>query len=111
MVIGIEADVFEVVVFAAGADAFLGVGGAARFVGAFGLAKKNRDELVHAGVREQEVRRIWEQAGRRHNGVPLGLEEVEEVLADAATGSDLGGLRHGEQSEGEIRPMPATRRV
>src|SRR5580693_10180369 len=41
VVIGVEADVVEVVVFAAGADAFLGVGGAGRLVGTFDLAKKN----------------------------------------------------------------------
>ena len=68
--------------FAAGADAFLGVGGAAGRVGTFDLAEKNRDELVHARVGEQEVRRIGQQARRRHDGVLLRLEEVEERLAD-----------------------------
>ena len=40
VVIGVEADVFEVVVFAAGADAFLGVGGAPGFVGALGPGRE-----------------------------------------------------------------------
>ena len=57
VVIGVQADVFQVVVLAAGADALLGVGGAAGLVGAFGLAEENGHELVHAGVGEQQVRR------------------------------------------------------
>ena len=82
VVIGVEADVFEVVVLAAGADALLGVGGAARRVRTFCLAEKNRDELVHAGVREQEVRRIGHEARRRHDGVLLRFEEIEKRLAN-----------------------------
>jgi hypothetical protein len=62
VVISIEADVFKVVVFAAGADAFLGVGGAGV---AFGddagpfrdvrgaLTQEDGHELVHAGVGEE----------------------------------------------------------
>ena len=82
MVISVETDVVEVVVLAASADALLCVGGAARCVRALGLAEKNRDELVHARVREQQVRRIGHEARRRHDGVRLRLEEVEERLAD-----------------------------
>jgi len=41
VVIGVETDVFEVVVFATGANAFLGVGGATGLVGTFGLAKED----------------------------------------------------------------------
>ena len=46
------ADVFEIVVFAAGADAFLGGGGAV-VVAAF-EAQENLLELVHAGVGEEQ---------------------------------------------------------
>ena len=62
VVIGVEADVVEVVVLAAGADAFLGVGGAGRMIGAFHLPEKDGDELVHAGIREKQVRRIGHEA-------------------------------------------------
>jgi len=41
MVIGVGADVLEVVVLAAGANALLGVGRTARRVGAVGLAEKD----------------------------------------------------------------------
>src|ERR1035441_9147142 len=53
VVIGVEADVVEVVVLAAGADALLRVRRATGRVGALGLAKEDGHELVHAGVREQ----------------------------------------------------------
>ncbi len=46
------ADIVEIVVLAAGADAFLGVGGAG--VGAFFLAEEDRLELVHPGVGEEQ---------------------------------------------------------
>ena len=61
---------------------------AARYVG-FALAEEDGDELVHAGVCEQQVRRIGHQGGRRHDCVLLRLEEVEERLAD------LRGRHHG----------------
>ena len=48
----------------------------------FFLAEENGDELVHAGVREEQVRRIRHEAGRRHDGVLLRLEEIEERLAN-----------------------------
>jgi hypothetical protein len=66
-------------------DALLGVGGATGCVRAFRLAEEDRHELVHAGVREQQVRRIGQKARGRHNGVLLRLEEVEERLADLRT--------------------------
>ena len=93
--VGVEADVFEVVVFAAGADAFLGVGGAAGLVGTFGLAEEDGHELVHAGVGEQQVGAVRHEAGRRHNGVLLRLEEVEKVLPDLAARAYLRAGHHG----------------
>ena len=82
VVIGIETDVVEVIVFAAGADALLGVRRATRRVGALGLAEEDGHELVHAGIREQQVGRVRHQRGRGNDGVLLRLEEVEERLAD-----------------------------
>ena len=61
---------------AAGADALLGVGGAAGGVRAGLLAKEDRHELVHAGVGEQQIRRGRHKAGRGHNGVLLFLKEI-----------------------------------
>ena len=86
VVIGIEADIFQIVVFAAGSDAFLGVGRAPRGVGAFDLSKEDRDKLIHAGIGEQEVRRVGQQRGGRHNGVLLRFEEIEEALPDLGCG-------------------------
>ena len=95
VVVGVEADVFEVVVLAAGADAFLGVGGAGVAAGdgagplgdvRGALAEEDRHELVHAGVGEQQVGRVRHQARGGHDGVPLRLEEIEERLAYFRTG-------------------------
>jgi hypothetical protein len=91
VVIGVETDVFEVVVFATGANALLRVRCARRQtrnragplidLGLL-LAEEDRHKLVHAGIGEQQIRRVGHQARRRHNGVLLRLEEVEERLAD-----------------------------
>src|ERR1043165_7239345 len=51
------------------------------------LAKENGDELVDAGVGEEQVRRIGHEARRRHDGVLLRLEEVEKRLADLRAGA------------------------
>ena len=91
VVVGVEADIIEVVVFASGADAFLGVRRALvgagnracpfRDIGGF-LAEENGDELVHAGVREKQVRRVGHEARGGDDGVLLLAEEIEERLAD-----------------------------
>ena len=54
VVIGVVADVLEVVVFAAGADALLGIRGAGRGVGSFFDAKEERDEGIHPGICKQQ---------------------------------------------------------
>ena len=91
VVIGVEADIFEIVMFAAGADAFLGVGGAGvaagNGAGPFvdvrrALAQEDGHELVHAGVGEEQVRGIGHEAGRGHDGVLLRLEEIQKRLAN-----------------------------
>jgi hypothetical protein len=86
VVVGVETDVIEVVVLAAGTDAFLGVGGAAGGVGALGLVEEDGHELVHAGVGEEQVGAVRQEAGRGDDGVLLRPEEVEERLADLRAG-------------------------
>ena len=88
VVIGVVADVFEVVVFAAGADALLGIGGAGRIVGGFFDAEEKRHERVHPGIGEEQTGRLRQQRGGRHNGVLLFTEKTQEALAD-------GGGSHG----------------
>ena len=60
-VTGGSSDLIEVVVFAAGANTLLCVGGATWFVWAIHLAEEDRHELIHPGVGEQQVRRVWQQ--------------------------------------------------
>ena len=52
MVIGVSADIFKVVVFAAGTDALLAVGGPG--MARFAMAKEVLLELVHSRVGEQQ---------------------------------------------------------
>jgi hypothetical protein len=52
------------------------------------LAQKNRHELIHARVGEEEIGRIREKRGRGHDGVTLLLEEVQKRLADLGAGHD-----------------------
>ena len=79
------ADVFEIVVFAAGADAFLRGGGAgvvARFE-----ALENLLELVHAGVGEEQSGVVGRQEGAAaDDAMAAGVEEVEKALTDIVTG-------------------------
>ena len=93
--VGVPANIIEVVVLAAGADAFLGVGGAgvgrgddagpAGDVG-FALVEENGDELVHAGIGEQEAGRVGHERRGRHDSVLLLREEIEKRLADLGGG-------------------------
>src|SRR6476659_11043235 len=78
VVVRIEADIVEIVMLAAGADTFLSISCASRKAGdgagpfidiGAALSEKDRHELIHAGVSEEEVRRIGQQARGRHNGV------------------------------------------
>ena len=98
VVVGIEPDIFEVVVLSSGTDAFLRIGRArvrsrdgarkARDIG-LRIAEKNRDELVHPRVGEEQVRRVGHQARRRHDGVLLPAEKIEEALTDFVTGRNV----------------------
>ncbi len=78
--VGIGTNVLEIVVLAAGADTFLGIGGPARRVGAVGLTKKDRHELVHARIGEQQVRRIGQQTAGLYNGVLLRFKKIKKRL-------------------------------
>ena len=110
--VSIEADVLEVVVFAAGANAFLGVGGAGVFgradSGPFGnvgsaVAEEDGHELVHAGVREEQSGRVRQEGRRRDDRVALRGEEIEEGLADLRGGHAKEGSR--EEAEGVIKAV------
>ncbi len=83
-----EADVLEVVVLAAGADALLRRGGAG--VRALLGAEEDVLELVHAGVGEKQ-RRVIVRNERRgvDDPVPLRLKEIEEHRADFRAGAEL----------------------
>jgi hypothetical protein len=95
--IGVVADVLEVVVLAAGADAFLGVGRARRVVRGFFHAEEIRYKRIHPGIGEQQARRLRQQRGGRHNGVLLFTEKIQETLAD-------GGGSHGHTCQTMNRP-------
>ena len=85
-----EADVFEVVVLAAGADAFLR-GGRAGVVALLG-AEEEVLELVHARVGEEQRGVVGgHQRGRVHAAVSLGLKEAQKQLADFVSRSELHG--------------------
>jgi hypothetical protein len=78
------ADVFQVVVLAAGAHAFLRSRGAA--VAALVEAEEDVLELVHPGVGEQQRRVIVRhQRTGRNDLMAFGGEEIEELLADFGT--------------------------
>ena len=98
VVVGVLADVVEVVVLAARADALLGVGGALELrerALRVGGAQEAGLELVHSRVGEEEGWVIVGDHGRgRHDGVLLALEEIQEGLPDPLGGPLLHGV-HG----------------
>ena len=61
MVIGVVADVLEVVVFSARTNAFLGVGRARWIVGSFFDTEEIRHKRIHPRVGEQQTRRLRQQ--------------------------------------------------
>jgi len=90
VVVSIVADVLEIVVFASRPDALLRVRRAGRIEGHGLGAEKVGHELVHPRIRELQVRRGWHQRSRRHDGVLLLLEEIEEALAQFVRGHGKG---------------------
>ena len=75
------ADVFQVIVLAAGADAFLAGGGAG--VGTLVKAEEHVLELVHAGIGKQQggIFPRNQRAGR-YDLVAFGGEKIQILLAD-----------------------------
>ena len=98
VVVGVLADVVEVVVLTARADALLGVGGALELrerALRVGGAQEAGLELVHSRVGEEEGWVIVGDHGRgRHDGVLLALEEIQKGLPDPLGGPLLHGV-HG----------------
>src|SRR5262249_3279788 len=88
VVIRVTADVFQVVVLAAGTDALLAID--RTLVWARAGAEEDVLELVHAGVGKQQRRVVQRHDARRpHRGVTVSLdEEIDEVL------TNLIGSRH-----------------
>jgi len=81
-----EADVFEVVVLAPGADAFLASGSAA--VIALLEAEKHVLELIHSGVGEEQRRIIGgDKRARADNAMAALLEESQKGFADFVASS------------------------
>jgi hypothetical protein len=79
---GIETDIIEVIVLAAGSYAFLSIGNTRRGVGRFLLSEKIWYELVHAGVRKQQIWSARQQARRWHNRVLFFAEKIQKRLPD-----------------------------
>ena len=80
MAIG-EADIFQVVVFAAGAHAFLAGGGAVVVAGF--EAEENVLELVHAGVGEEQRGIVgWDERRAAHDLMAALFEKFQERAAD-----------------------------
>ena len=79
------ADVFEIVVLPAGANAFLR-GGSAGVIAGFETLE-NLFELVHARVGEEQSGVIaGDERTAAHDAMAAGVEEVEKALADVVTG-------------------------
>ena len=88
VVAGGIADIVEVVMLAAGADAFLHRSGAG--IGALFGAGEDILELHHAGIGEQQSGVVARHQGRgRHHGVAILGEEIQEA------GAQVGKAFHG----------------
>src|SRR5580658_1845135 len=88
------ADIVEVVMLAAGADAFLRRGRA--HVGALLEAGENVLELHHAGIGEHQCRVVARhERRRRHHFVPLARKIVEKTRPDLVDAAHLWQLSSG----------------
>ena len=76
--------------FAAGANAFLGVNDARRIPRRFFLAEENGHELIHAGVGEKQIGGGRHERRRGHNRVLLFAKEIEKALTDFGAGHNAG---------------------
>jgi hypothetical protein len=85
------ADIVEIVVLAAGANAFLRGGGA--LVGALLDAGKDVLELHHAGIGEHQCRIVARhQRRRRHDFVALGREIIQKCRPDLVNAAHIGPI-------------------
>ena len=91
VVVGVEADVLEVVVFASGPDALLGVGRPR--VGRLHVTEKVGHELVHTRIGEQQIGGAGQEGGRGHHGMAALGKEIEEGLAKLGGGHGGRGRR------------------
>ena len=82
MVVGVEANVIEIIVLTTCPDTFLRIGRAWWGVGGLVGPEEVGHELIHPGVGEEQARGLGQQGGRGHDGVFLLLKEVEKALAD-----------------------------
>ena len=81
VVVGVDADLFQVVVLATHAQAFLGVGHTG--VRGFFVPQEIVLEGVHAGIGEEKRGVVLHHdRGRWHDMVALGCEKIEELPAD-----------------------------
>jgi hypothetical protein len=64
--------------FSSRTNAFLRVGHPWWFPWRFLLAEKNRDELVHARIRKEQIRRVRQKRRRRYEGVLFLAKEIEK---------------------------------
>ena len=86
-----EADVFEIVVLAAGADAFLAGGGAV--VVALLEAEENVLELIHPGVGEEQRGIVrGDERGAAHDAVAALLEEAQKCFPRFVAGQEPGHM-------------------
>ena len=86
-----EADIFEVIVLAAGADAFLAGGGAV--VVALLEAEEDVLELIHAGVGEEERGIVGGDERRAaHDFVAALFEEAQKHFARFVAGEEVGHM-------------------
>ena len=88
VVIGVVADILQVVVFAACTDALLCVGRTCRRIRGFLGAEEVGHELIHPRIGKEQAGRLWHQRSRWHWRVLLRGKEVEKGLADFGGGHD-----------------------
>lgn len=111
VMVGIEADVLEIVVFATCPNAFLGIsrarvafGRGSGPAGDVGLTVPEEDwhKLIHARVGEQESGRSGQQRSGGHDGVILLGEVIEERLANLGRGHGRAVPEQGRTDRGKV---------
>jgi hypothetical protein len=88
MVIGINAHFFQIVVFTAYAEAFLGIGhtGIRRFF----ITEKKIFELVHTRIGKEQGRVVlYHNRCRGHDLMPFGSKKIKELFTDLGAGHHL----------------------